>query len=256
MLRRLLIAGNWKMNKTVPESEEFSRELKNATARFKKVGILICPAFVALKSVSDTIHGSNVNLGAQNMHFEESGAFTGDVSTSMLESAGCTHVIIGHSERRHVFGETDDMLNKKLKKAIASTLTPIFCVGEKIEDRKADRTEHLVGEQIEKGFAGVSADQAQKVVIAYEPVWAIGTGETATPQQAEDVHAFIRKQLAEMYGREVADKIIIQYGGSVKPSNANDLLSQENIDGALIGGASLKLDSFVEIIEIAEKIDK
>jgi len=253
-LRRKFIAGNWKMNKTVPEAVEFARELVPSVKQYTKSDILICVPYTALVPVADQVKGTNVKLGAQNMHFEDSGAFTAEISAPMLESSGCQYVIIGHSERRQYFGETNDILNKKMLKVVDTNLLPIYCVGEVLEQRKAGDTEKVVEKQIREGLAGISATDMKKVTIAYEPVWAIGTGETATPEQAEEVHIHIRKVVADIYDKNTADALRIQYGGSVKPGNAEELLKKEDIDGALIGGASLKVDSFKEIIKIADQL--
>ena len=253
-MRRKIIAGNWKMNKTVPEAVEFSRELKLKTIAFNKTDIIICPPYPALVPVYEIIKDSKVKLGAQNSHYEEKGAFTAEVSTSMIETTGCSFVIIGHSERRQYFAESNEIINKKLKKVLSTKLLPIFCIGEILEERKSGRTEQVVDTQIREGLNGISSEDMQRITIAYEPVWAIGTGETATPQQAEEVHRYIRELIGKLYNAEIAERIRIQYGGSVKPANAEELLKQENIDGALIGGASLELDTFLEIIKISNQI--
>lgn len=253
-LRRKFIAGNWKMNKTVPESVNFAQELKEKSAKYTNVDILIAPTFTALASVAEVIKNSNIKLASQNLFWEKSGAFTGEISAEMIVSAGCSHVIIGHSERRQYFSETDETVNKRLKCALSSDLLPIFCVGETIEQRKAGETETVVGRQVKLGLNDISAQDIGKITVAYEPVWAIGTGETATPEQAEEVHQFIRELMSDLYNQEIADKIIIQYGGSVKPSNADELLKQPDIDGALIGGASLDVNVFTEIIKIASNL--
>ena len=242
------------MNKTVPEAVEFVRGLINQVSEHKNTDIIVGPPFTALVPVDEVIKGSNVKLSAQNMHYEDSGAYTGEISVSMLETSGCDFVILGHSERRQYFGEADALINKKLKKALTSKLDPIFCIGETIEERKSDKTEQVLERQVKDGLDGISKQGVTRITIAYEPVWAIGTGETATPEQAEEAHAFIRKLLGELYDNEISEKIRIQYGGSVKPANAEELLKKPDIDGALIGGASLKLDSFVEIINIADRL--
>ncbi len=242
------------MNKTVPEAVEFVRGLTERVQEYQNTDIIVGPPFTALAPVREVIKKSNVKLSAQNMHQEDDGAYTGEISVSMLESLGCDFVIIGHSERRHYFGETDELINKKLKKALSSRLDPIFCVGETIEQRKSDKTEQVIERQVKDGLHGINKEDVKRITIAYEPVWAIGTGETATPEQAENVHAFIRKLLSELYDREISEKLRIQYGGSVKPANAKELLGQPDIDGALIGGASLDLDSFVQIIKIADRL--
>lgn len=251
-MRRKVIAGNWKMNNDLQQSVNLIEELKNKLAgREVNCDVLICPPFTSLYEAKKIIDGSIIKLGAQNMFYEDSGAFTGEISAPMLKSVGCEYVILGHSERRTIFGEKDIMINKKVRKAISQNLKPILCVGETLEEREKDVTEKVVKRQIEKGLNDVTPDEVLNVIIAYEPVWAIGTGKTATPQQAQEVHAFIRKLLATMYSKDFAELIPIQYGGSVKPDNAKELLSQKDIDGALVGGACLKADSFIGIIEAA-----
>lgn len=251
-MRRKVIAGNWKMNNDLQQSVNLIEELKGKLAgREVNCDVVICPPFTSLYEAKKMIDGSIIKLGAQNMFYEDSGAFTGEISASMLKSVGCEYVILGHSERRTIFGEKDDMINKKVKKAISQNLKPILCVGETLEEREKDVTEKVVKRQIEKGLNDVTPDEVLNVIIAYEPVWAIGTGKTATPQQAQEVHAFIRKLLTTMYSKDFAELIPIQYGGSVKPDNAKELLSQKDIDGALVGGACLKADSFIGIIEAA-----
>lgn len=251
-MRRKVIAGNWKMNNDLQQSVNLIEELKGKLAgREVNCDVVICPPFTSLYEAKKMIDGSIIKLGAQNMFYEDSGAFTGEISASMLKSVGCEYVILGHSERRTIFGEKDDIINKKVKKAISQNLKPILCVGETLEEREKDVTEKVVKRQIEKGLNDVTPDEVLNVIIAYEPVWAIGTGKTATPQQAQKIHAFIRKLLATMYSKDFAELIPIQYGGSVKPDNAKELLSQKDIDGALVGGACLKADSFIGIIEAA-----
>ncbi|WP_163327551.1 triose-phosphate isomerase [Desulfurobacterium thermolithotrophum] len=246
-MRRFLIAGNWKMHKTVSEAIELVRELKNLVKDVNDRDILICPPFTALYPVSKELEDSNITLGGQNMYFEEQGAFTGEVSPLMLKSVGCSYVILGHSERRHIFGESDELINKKVLSAINHGLIPILCVGELLEERENGKTKEVVEEQIREGLKNVNKDA--EFVIAYEPVWAIGTGKTATPELAEEVHFFIRKALSDMFGNEKASSVRILYGGSVKPKNAAGLLKMENIDGALVGGASLKAESFAKIVK-------
>lgn len=251
-MRRKVIAGNWKMNNDLQQSVNFIEELKNKLAgREVNCDVVICPPFTSLYEAKKIIDGSIIKLGAQNMFYEDSGAFTGEISAPMLKSVGCEYVILGHSERRTIFGEKDNMINKKVRKAISQNLKPILCVGETLEEREKDVTEKVVKRQIEKGLNYVTPDEVLNLIIAYEPVWAIGTGKTATPQQAQEVHAFIRKLLTSMYSKDFAELIPIQYGGSVKPDNAKELLSQKDIDGALVGGACLKTDSFMGIIEAA-----
>ncbi len=246
-MRRLLIAGNWKMHKTIPEALDLVRELKELVKDVNDRDILVCPPFTALYPVSRELEGSNIVLGGQNMYFEEQGAFTGEISPLMLKDAGCSYVILGHSERRHIFGETDELVNKKVLSAINHGLIPILCVGELLEERESGKTQEVVEKQVREGLKGVDGDN--EFVIAYEPVWAIGTGKTATPELAEEVHLFIRQVLSDMFGSEKANSVRILYGGSVKPENAAGLLNMENIDGALVGGASLKAESFAKIVK-------
>ncbi len=249
-MRKTVIAGNWKMNNDLKESQKLIVELKNLLQNEKiKCDVIICPPFTSLSEASKLLDESKIKLGAQNMYFEESGAYTGEISASMLKSVGCEYVILGHSERRNIFGETDELINKKIKKALSAGLKPIFCVGELLEERESGSTNDVVKRQLLKGLEGISNDEMKNIIIAYEPVWAIGTGKTATPAQAQEVHEFIRDLIEIEYSLEVANKIIIQYGGSVKPDNAKELLSQEDIDGALVGGACLKADSFLGIIK-------
>lgn len=246
-MKRLLIAGNWKMNKTVPEAVELVKTLKNLVADVNDRDVLVCPPFTALYSVSEELQNTNITLGGQNMYFEERGAFTGEISPLMLKDAGCSFVIVGHSERRHIFGETDELINKKVLSAVDHGLVPILCVGELLEEREKQITRKVVERQLRTGLKDLKENA--EFVVAYEPVWAIGTGKTATPELAEDVHYFIRLVLADMFGSERANGIRILYGGSVKPENAEGLLKMENVDGALVGGASLKADSFAKIVK-------
>jgi triosephosphate isomerase len=249
-VRRPLIAGNWKMNLNRADAVALARDLaaKGAAA---DTDVLLCPSNVYLDSVSSAISGSGISLGAQDVYFEAKGAFTGETSTAMLTDIGCTFVILGHSERRHVIGETDALINKKIHAALAAGLTPVLCVGELLEEREAGKTQEVVKSQFEGSLAGLTDDQVRKTVIAYEPVWAIGTGKTASPEQAQEVHADLRKMLTDRYNLETSDVVRILYGGSVKPDNAADLMSQADIDGALVGGASLDADSFAAIINAA-----
>jgi len=249
-MRKKVIAGNWKMNKNIPGTAELVEGIKKVNIP-AGVEVIVCPPFTSLETAGKLLKGTEVKLGAQNMYFEESGAFTGEISADMLKSAGCEYVILGHSERRAIFNESDELINKKIKKAIASGLKVILCVGESLEQRETNVTEKVIETQIKGGFAGVPAEDIAKVIVAYEPVWAIGTGKTATPAQAEEVHAFIRSLVEKLYSKAVADNLIIQYGGSVKPDNAKELLGQADIDGALVGGACLKADSFAGIINPA-----
>ena len=248
-MRKIIIAGNWKMNKTISQAIELTNGLKRSLFDIEGVEIVVCPPFSCLDQVSEVISESNIKLGAQNMHWEDEGAFTGEVSPLMLKDLGCKYVILGHSERRQYFFETNETVNKKVVSALKSGLTPVVCVGEKIEERKANKTFDVVRDHVQNSLKGFSSEDLQKIVIAYEPVWAIGTGLTATPQQAQEVHGFIRKLLTEMSDSKTADNITIQYGGSVKPANIEDLIKEKDIDGALVGGASLKIDSFTEIVK-------
>ncbi|OQX87600.1 triose-phosphate isomerase [candidate division KSB1 bacterium 4484_87] len=254
-MRKIYVAGNWKMNKTKTDAVAFALELKSKIEPFEKTEIVICPSFVALAPVADILQETRAGVGAQNVHWEVSGAFTGEVSAEMIESAGCQYVIIGHSERRQYFGETDENVNKKIKRVLQTCcLSPIVCVGETLEQRESGKMKEVVETQIKNGLAGLSTAQMERIIIAYEPVWAIGTGVTATPEQAEEVHGFIRELLSTIFDETIAENTSILYGGSVKPDNIESLLKQNNIDGGLIGGASLKVDSFVQMIEIAEKM--
>ncbi|KAA5543854.1 triose-phosphate isomerase [Roseiconus nitratireducens] len=249
MTRRTIIAGNWKMNTRAGEAAELAKGVAGAVGENPAVEVAVCPPAVYLSVVADVLAGSAVGLGAQNLYPAEDGAFTGEVNASMLRDVGCRYVILGHSERRALLGETDAEVSEKLSAALAGNLVPIVCVGETLDDREGGKTESVVETQLKGSLKGLDEARAAGVVIAYEPVWAIGTGKTASPEQAEEVHAFIRKLLGELFGSEVAEQIRIQYGGSVKPGNAKDLLGQPNIDGALVGGASLKVDDFVAIIQ-------
>jgi triosephosphate isomerase len=246
-MRRKLIAGNWKMYKTVAEATALVEEIRKGVAGAAG-DALVAPPFTAIAAVVAAAKGSPVAVAAQNMHFEKEGAFTGEVSAPMLVDAGVTHVILGHSERRQYFAETDDGVAKKTKAALAAGLLPISCVGETLAEREAGRTMEVVGRQMDAILAAVTADEAKKVVIAYEPVWAIGTGKVATPEQAQEVHAFIRSRIAAKHGQPVADVLRILYGGSVKPDNVKGLMALPDVDGALVGGASLKADSFLKLV--------
>ena len=239
------------MNLNGRQSVELARALKAEFGRLEEVRLAVCPPFVYLRSVAEVLAGSAIGLGAQNMYTEAEGAYTGEVAGPMLLDVGCRYVILGHSERRHVIGERDQFINAKVRKALQFGLEPIVCVGEKLEEREAGRTEAVVSGQLRAALQGVDKAQMPKVTIAYEPVWAIGTGRNATPQQAEEVHAMLRALLAGMYGDALADSTIIQYGGSVKPENAADLMGMPNVDGALVGGASLKADLFGGIVRAA-----
>jgi triosephosphate isomerase len=252
-MRKPFVAGNWKMNTNSQTSVELAESIASGSVEIagQSVTVAVCPPFVYLRAVAKALSSSNIGVGAQDMYFEPKGAFTGEISASMLKDVGCSYCICGHSERRHVIGESDELINKKVTAAIAGGLLPILCVGELIEEREASRTNEVVTRQVKEGLAGLSAEKLQAVTIAYEPVWAIGTGLTATPEQAQEVHDFIRKLLAQMYDDESAEEIRILYGGSVKPSNAADLMNQKDIDGSLVGGASLKADDFLAIIQAA-----
>jgi len=250
-MRKPFVAGNWKMNDDSSSSLELAEGIASGVteAAGTKATVAVFPPFVYLQSVTKVLGTSSVSVGAQDVYFEPNGAFTGEISTSMLKDIGCTYCLCGHSERRHVIGETDELINKKLTAAIAGGLLPILCVGELLAEREASKTNDVVARQLENGLAGLSAEKVAVATIAYEPVWAIGTGLTATPQQAQDVHDFIRKLLGGMYSDELAEGIRIQYGGSVKPDNAAELMTQPDIDGLLVGGASLKADAFLAIIQ-------
>jgi len=251
--RKSFVVGNWKMNTDSHGSVKLAQDVIAGCGETAghQVDVAVCPPFVYLQAAGKALSSSRVALGAQDVYFEQKGAFTGEISAAMLKDVGCTYAICGHSERRHVIGETDELINKKVHAAILGGLLPILCVGELLEERKANKTTEVVTRQMKKGLAGFVAEKVAAVTIAYEPVWAIGTGLTATPQQAQEVHSLIRKLLAEMYGRKLAGEIRIQYGGSVKPDNAGELMRQEDIDGLLVGGASLKADDFVAIVKAA-----
>jgi len=246
-MQRKLIAGNWKMNTDRAAAVALAKGILGGVDKYKAVDLLVCPPAVYLAEVGEVVAGSSVALGAQNMYHEANGAFTGELSAAMLKDVGCTYVILGHSERRHILGETDADVNKKTRAALAAGLVPIVCVGELLEQREACKTAQVIKSQFEGSLAGVTADQIERTVLAYEPVWAIGTGKVATPDQAEEVHADLRRLLVERYNERSAALVRILYGGSVKASNAGELLAQPNIDGALVGGASLKADEFLGI---------
>ncbi len=248
-MRKPVIAGNWKMNKTINEAIELVNSLKRELVDVQEADIIVCPVYTALSEVSDLLIDSNIFLGAQNVYWEASGAFTGEISPLMLKDAGCSHVIIGHSERRKYFNETDEAVNKRIKATQASGLIPIFCVGETLEEREENKTIEVIEKQLKGGLEGFESEALPKLIIAYEPVWAIGTGKTATPQQAQEVHKSIRGWLKEHYSSETAENLRILYGGSVKPANIRELMQQGDIDGALVGGAALDSSSFVEIVK-------
>jgi triosephosphate isomerase (TIM) len=247
-MRTPIIAGNWKLNKTQAEAEALARQIVAGVKQIKDVEVVLCPPFTALEAVRRAIHATPVHLGAQDLYWEASGAYTGEVSGPMLADAGCSYVIIGHSERRQFFGETNETVNRKVKAALRAGLRPIMCVGETLPEREAGKVEAVVNEHVRLGLAGLPPADLAKVVVAYEPVWAIGTGKTATPEQAQEVHQLIRRRLTELAGPEVAGTMRIQYGGSVKPDNVKLLMAQPDIDGALVGGASLQPDSFLALV--------
>jgi len=249
MSRRPILAGNWKMHKNRAEAADLANALAAAVGTYAPADVVLCPTFTSLESVAGAIRGTRISLGAQNCHFEDQGAFTGEISPAMLKDAGCEFVIVGHSERRQFFGETDGLINKKAQALYKHGLKPIICVGETLEEREANRTSEVVSTQVRGCLNGLPADKLPETVIAYEPVWAIGTGKTATKEQAQEVHALIRKLLTELYSKEVAEQVRIQYGGSVKPQNVRELMEQPDIDGALVGGASLDADSFASIVK-------
>lgn len=247
--RRKIIAGNWKMNKTVAEAVDLVNGLKRELKDVKEVDIVVCPPYTALGEVSKAVLESNIRLGAQNMSENNVGAFTGEIAAVMLKEFSCRYVILGHSERRQYQKESDELVSKKALAALAASLRPIICVGETLAERESNSTETVIATQIKGSLAGITAAQMEEVVIAYEPVWAIGTGKTASPAQAQEVHAFIRKQLAALYDDGVAKRVRIQYGGSVKAANAAELMGQPDVDGALVGGAALEVRSFSDIIK-------
>ncbi len=246
-MRKPIIAGNWKMNKTPKEALELVEELK-PLVKNAECEVIVCPAFVCLAQVAEALEGTNIKVGAQNMHFEESGAYTGEVSPSMLKELKVEYVIIGHSERRQYFNETDDTVNRKVRTALENGIIPIMCCGESLEERESGITEAKLEIQIKEGLKGFSAKAVEGIVVAYEPIWAIGTGRTATDEQANETIAYIRSVIADMYGRETADMVRIQYGGSVKPATIKAQMEQSDIDGALVGGASLNAADFAAIV--------
>lgn len=252
-MRRCFIAGNWKMNLDRAGAVALATAVRDKARDVKNADLAVCPPYVYLDAVAAVLKGSSVGLGAQDMYHEANGAFTGEISSAMLRDLGCQYVILGHSERRHILGETDQAINKKVLAALAAGLTPIVCVGELLAEREANRTGEVIRTQFDGSLAGLSAEQMDKIVIAYEPVWAIGTGKVASPEQAEEVHMDLRKILAQRYNHGLAERVRIQYGGSVKPSNAAELLAQPNVDGALVGGASLKAEDFLGIAAGAKK---
>jgi len=253
-LRKPIIGANWKMNRGTPaEAEEMLNKFIPLVKDIKSVDIVICAPFTALSTAIKTLKGTYIKVGAQNMYFEEKGAYTGEISPIFLKEIGCEYVILGHSERRNIFKESDELINKKLKKALEMGLSPIVAIGELLEEREAGKTKDVILSQMNESFKDLSKEDILKTVIAYEPIWAIGTGKTATPEQAEEIHKYIRTLLEETFDKETAESVRIQYGGSMKPANAEDLLKQANIDGGLVGGASLHADTLSEIIIAADK---
>jgi triosephosphate isomerase (TIM) len=247
-MRRPIIVGNWKMHKTTVEAVTLVKALSASVAPIQDVDIGVAPPFTALMAVAEALRGSAIFVAGQNLHWEASGAFTGEIAAAMLTDVGCTRVIIGHSERRQYFAETDATVNRKLRAALSVQLDPILCIGETLEQRESNATVGVLEQQIRQGLAEIAADGMQRIVLAYEPVWAIGTGKTATPEQAQEVHAFIRGLLGTLYGKAVADQVRIQYGGSVNAGNIHSLMTQPDVDGALVGGASLEASSFAQIV--------
>jgi triosephosphate isomerase len=254
MTTQYLIAGNWKMNTTGESAKSLAQAVKESADKNSKVEVLVCPPFPYLDSVQEIAKGSKLKVGAQNCYFEAPGAFTGETAVNMLKDVGCSYVILGHSERRHILGETDAIINKKTVAALAGGVPVILCVGELLAERESNQTETVLDQQMTGGLAGITKEQLAQIVIAYEPVWAIGTGKTASPEQADSAHAYLRKWLSSHYDEPSAKNMKILYGGSVKPDNAQTLLSQPNVDGALVGGASLKIDQFGPIIEAAQAL--
>ena len=248
-MRKTIIAGNWKMNKTSKETREMLAKLKELTMDVQGVEMVIGAPFTALEAAVETVKGSRIEIAAQNMYPKDNGAYTGEVSPVMLKELGVKYVILGHSERREYFHESNEFINSKVKAALAHDLIPILCIGEKLEDREAGRTAEVNEKQLREGLAGLTAEEAMKTVVAYEPVWAIGTGKTATPEMAEATHEEIRQVLADMFGSVVAEEMTIQYGGSMNAKNAKELLAQRNIDGGLVGGASLDAETFAQVIK-------
>ena len=252
-MRKPLIAGNWKMYKTVHETALYIKELRALVRDARGVDIVVAPPFTALHTASELARGTNIETAAQNLHWEREGAFTGDISAPMIKEAGADYVIVGHSERRTVFGETDVMVNRKIRAALGAQLTVIACIGETLEQRDADQTLAILDEQLRVGFDGLTATELREIVIAYEPVWAIGTGRNATPEQAQEAHAHIRSRLRQWFGGDAADQCRILYGGSVKPNNIGSLATQPDVDGALVGGASLDARAFSDIVHQAHR---
>jgi triosephosphate isomerase len=250
-MRKIIIAGNWKMNNDLNETVNLISEIKNQLPNSENVGVIVAPPFTSLETAAELLKDSSIGLSAQNMSHADSGAFTGEISGQMLKSVGCEYVILGHSERRTIFSESNETINRKMKKALHVGLKPIFCIGETLEEREANITENVVEKQIREGLDDISESELSDLIVAYEPVWAIGTGKTASPEQAQQVHNFIRNLISKLFSPDFAENLVIQYGGSVKPDNAKELLGQPDIDGALVGGACLKADSFIGIINPA-----
>ncbi len=248
-MRKPLIAGNWKMYKTTQEATNLVNTIKAGIHSISDCDVVVCPPATLLSAVNPLLNGSGISLGAQNMYFEKEGAFTGEISPVMLKDVGCRYVILGHSERRQIFGETDALINKKVKAALAYSLIPIVCVGETLPERESGQAKETVRKQFEGSLKDLTADQLEKIIIAYEPVWAIGTGKTASPEQAQEMHEFIRDLLIKRTSKELAAKIRILYGGSVKPENISGIMAQPDVDGGLVGGACLKGESFIQIIQ-------
>ncbi|MCX5710795.1 MAG: triose-phosphate isomerase [Candidatus Omnitrophica bacterium] len=255
-MRKTIIAGNWKLFKTIPEAIDLANGIKRELLDCVNVDVVLCPVYTALSEVAEIIQDTDIKLGAQDLYWQDEGAFTGEVSGKMLLDAGCSYVIIGHSERRQFFAETNETVNKKIKAALKIGLTPIVCCGEMLAEREAGNTFKVLDDHIKNGLTGLSEEEALKIVIAYEPVWAIGTGKTASPIQAQEAHKYIRDQLAKLYNKDTADAIRLQYGGSVKPENITELMKQPDVDGALVGGASLQVASFSEIVKKASTVKK
>ncbi len=255
-MRKPIIAGNWKMYKNIGDAIELANGLKREFFKIERddIDIVLCPVYTCLSEVAEVIANSNIALGAQNVYWQDEGAFTGEISPVMLKDAGCAYVIIGHSERRQFFGETNETVNKKVKAALKHGLLPIVCVGESLAQREANQTFQVLADHVQNGLAGLTEEDMSKIVIAYEPVWAIGTGKTATSAQAQEAHKYIRDLLVKLYNQEIAGNIRIQYGGSVKPENIEEIMGQPDVDGALVGGASLKVESFSEIVKRGLKI--
>ena len=251
-MRKPIVAGNWKMNKLISEARGFVENIKESVGKVEYCEIVICPPFLALSVLKEAIRNTSIALGAQNMFWEEKGAWTGEVSPAMLVDTGCKYVIIGHSERRQYFNETDENVNKKMLSALKFRLIPIVCVGETLQERESAEAFKVIERQVKVGLSGLTDEQSGCIVIAYEPIWAIGTGKTATPQQAEEIHKFIRKLYSDMYGSGTGENVRILYGGSIKPENFSDLMKQSDIDGGLVGGASLEAKSFIKLVELAK----